>query len=148
MTPVLTHSINSDMQQMLAFLWPLFLAGKGHLKASIVKHLLFSPGGLDPGIPLLPEVIRRENNILITWKSTILIQLIKFKHFCSTSPPWDTKITLLENGTLAIRKKVSTLWKGNLVILLLSTLRSEASTSFTDYWEGASTSSPSSAGGI
>ena len=75
MTPVLTHSINSDMQQMLAFLWLLFLAGKAHLKASIVKLLLFSPGGLDPSIPLLPEVIRQEKNIWITSKEATFIQL-------------------------------------------------------------------------
>ena len=60
---------------MLAFLWPLFLAGKALLKASIVKMLLFSPGGLDPSIPLLPEVIRQENNISVTLRETTFIQL-------------------------------------------------------------------------
>ena len=63
------------MQQMLAFLWLLFLAGKAHLNASIVKLLLFSPGGLDPSIPLLPEVIRHKNNILIKLKETTFFQL-------------------------------------------------------------------------
>ena len=74
MTPVSTP-FHSDMQQMLAFPWPLFLAGKAHLEAIIVKPLLFSPGGLDPSIPLLPEVIRHKNNILIKLKETTFFQL-------------------------------------------------------------------------
>ena len=71
----MTNTHHSDMQQMLAFQWPLFLAGKAHLKIIIVKLLLFSPGGLDPSIPLLPEVIRHKNNILITSKEATFIQL-------------------------------------------------------------------------